>query len=202
MAKSSGRSHNPFFGMSMLDVLSCALGGVLLLVFLLQRQNQQTVSELEQDRQQLAQQLLDLKRGISVPLPLAIQIHWEGTGDIDLSVVKDGGERVWYPVEERRRTWGELMRDETEGVIINSELFLSPRPEAGQYDVYVWYYGGGDRSQYLVRGEIVLYPGEPSHSRRRQFQVELSTSTPRQWIRVARYRLVITGSRVEIEWLD
>ncbi len=73
-----------------------------------------------------------LKRGISVPLPLAAQIHWEGTGDIDLSVVKNGAERVWY--RARKRSWGELMRDETQGKTVNSELFLSPTPQPGKYD--------------------------------------------------------------------
>lgn len=193
---------NGFLGTSFLDLLSCALGGVLLLVFLLQRQSEQVIDQLERDKTELAQKLLDLKRGISVPLPLAVQIHWEGAGDIDLSVVKDGGERVWFPDEERQRPWGELMRDERQGMVISSELFFSPKLVPGRYDVYVWYFAGGNQPEYQVDGEVVLYPGEPSRSKRRQFSIVLPISPRQQWRRVATYRLTEAGGEFHIEFFD
>lgn len=195
------RNHtHGFLGTSFLDLLSCALGGVLLLVFLLQRQSEQVIDQLEKDKAELAQKLLDLKRGISVPLPLAVQIHWEGAGDIDLSVVKDGQDRVYFG--NRQRDWGELMRDELQGTVISSELFLSPSPVPGRYDVYVWYFSGGNQPEYQIDGEVALYPGEPSRSKRRRFSIVLPISPGRQWRRVASYRLTRTGDAFHIEFLD
>ena len=173
-----------------------------MLVFLLQNQSAQTINDLERKAEEYAEQILALKRGISVPLPLAVQIHWEGAGDIDLSVVKDGGERVWFPVRERKRSWGELMRDETVGKTIHSELFLSPQPQPGSYDVYVWFFGGGHQRQYTIEGEIVLYPGEPDHHQHKEFKATLPRSPEQKWQRVASYRLTKSGDAFKIEFVD
>ncbi len=193
-------SNTGFLGTSFLDLLCCALGGVLLLVLVLQQNHETTVQDLERDKYELAQKILLLKKGISVPLPLAIQIHWEGAGDIDLSVVRDGAERVWF--QNRECDWGQLMRDETQGQTINSELFLSPQPQVGEYKVYVWYYGGGSQSQYTIQCEIALYPGDRSRSTRQQFERQLPVSPKQAWQHAATYQLTRSGNEFQITFLD
>jgi len=133
------------FSVSFLDVLSCALGGVLLL-FLYLMITRPAPANTEQ--------------GFLVPLPLAIRIDWDKAVDIDLQVRDPSGELAYW--KHLKTPCGYLMRDEREAVHRNWEVYYCVDVHPGVYEVYVHYYGDTVGPVHVrLTGE--LFPADPQH---------------------------------------
>jgi uncharacterized protein YfaP (DUF2135 family) len=79
---------------------------------------------------------------------LRIILSWDTDGtDLDMHVVTPGGQHAWYG--ERVIRGGALDVDVTTG--FGPEIFASPAPEKGLYQIFVNYYGGGEEEDASVK---------------------------------------------------
>ncbi len=154
MAKRSGDIS--VFSASFLDVLCCALGGVILLTIALS-------TKVENEAQK--------SEGFEIPVLLAVRMDWDTPkADIDLAVRGPDGNIVSYL--DRQRSWGVLLRDETEAQTTRWEFFCSTDLVPGEYWVYCSYFDGSGES-FPVRGSIALYPGK-DQQRKHDFSTVLT----------------------------
>jgi len=104
---------------------------------------------------------------------LRILLSWDTNGtDLDLHVVTPSGQHAWYG--DRVINGGAIDVDVTDGY--GPEIFASPAPERGLYQVYVNYYGGGDSDALTTaRLAIVSNEGTP-HEKRQEFTVPMRFS--------------------------
>ncbi|MDR3299165.1 MAG: DUF2135 domain-containing protein [Candidatus Accumulibacter sp.] len=95
---------------------------------------------------------------------LRILLSWDTDGtDLDLHVVTPSGQHAWYG--ERVIASGAIDIDVTTGY--GPEIFASPAPEMGLYQVYVNYYGGGDNTG-LTTARLTVIGNEGTASEKRQ----------------------------------
>ena len=159
-----GRKHRELnvFSASFLDVLCCALGGVILLVIAMSTQQK---AETDQAQKQLRQVTQRIVEGYDVPVPLAVRADWKDRGtDIDLSVKGPDGKLVYY--NAKSAPWGALLRDERHAEAAMWEVFCSTDPAEGQYEVFCTYYDGGSGNSFPVTGSVVLNPGDRGEVKR------------------------------------
>ncbi len=102
---------------------------------------------------------------------LRVVLSWDTPGtDLDLHIVTPGGEHAWYG--KRVISTGAIDVDVTTGY--GPEIFASPTPEKGPYQIYVNYYGGGDDDQLLTTAHIAIISNEGTPAeRRREFDVPM-----------------------------
>ncbi|MDR0717104.1 MAG: DUF2135 domain-containing protein [Azoarcus sp.] len=95
---------------------------------------------------------------------LRILLSWDTDGtDLDLHVLTPGGQHAWYG--ERVIAGGAIDIDVTTGY--GPEIFASPAPENGLYQVYINYYGGGGESG-LTSARLTIISNEGTASEKRQ----------------------------------
>ncbi|MDR0441751.1 MAG: DUF2135 domain-containing protein [Candidatus Accumulibacter sp.] len=94
---------------------------------------------------------------------LRIVLSWDTDGtDLDLHVVTPSGGHAWYG--ERVIAGGAIDIDVTTGY--GPEIFASPAPEKGLYQVYVNYYGSGrDDGLTIARLSVISNEGLASEKR-------------------------------------
>jgi len=96
---------------------------------------------------------------------LRILLSWDTNGtDLDLHVITPSGQHAWYG--ERVINSGAIDIDVTDGY--GPEIFASPAPEKGLYQVYVNFYGGGDDDNTLTIARLTIVSNEGTPSERRQ----------------------------------
>ncbi len=102
---------------------------------------------------------------------LRVVLSWDTPGtDLDLHIVTPTGEHAWYG--NRVIQSGAIDVDVTTGY--GPEIFASPAPVKGPYQIYVNYYGGGDDDQLLTTAHIAIISNEGTPSeRRREFDVPM-----------------------------
>jgi hypothetical protein len=162
------------FNVSFLDLLSCALGGVLLL-FLYVMSTQAEKPE---------------PKGFLVPLPLAIRIDWDKPVDIDLQV-RDPSNAIahWDHLETE---CGYLMRDEREATERTWEVYYCVDIHPGTYEVYAHYFGETNGPvRVTLSGE--LFPADPERKqtiRPRTVVLEGQNQPPAPGLLLTRFELV------------
>ncbi|MDR3212319.1 MAG: DUF2135 domain-containing protein [Azoarcus sp.] len=101
---------------------------------------------------------------------LRILLSWDSDGtDLDLHVLTPNGQHAWYG--QRVIDGGAIDVDVTTGY--GPEIFASPAPEKGLYQVYVNYYGGGEDeggggNLTIAHLAVVSNEGTP-HEKRQEF---------------------------------
>ena len=192
------------FSMSFLDVLSCALGGVLLLLF---TTSPEPLAPVEQPpvAPAPAAPTPESDTGLIVSIALAARIDWDKPVDIDLWVKDPGssgsGDFVYY--KDPRSRYGFLMRDaqsETDG---QWEIYCTVDPHPGVYELYAHYYSQSSEP-VNVKLSVQLFPGEPS--RRQEFEVNATllrsqqSGTPGKLL--GKFRLVTAGQDYRLEQIS
>jgi uncharacterized protein YfaP (DUF2135 family) len=101
---------------------------------------------------------------------LRILLAWDTDGtDLDLHVVTPNGQHAWYG--QRVIAGGAIDLDVTTGY--GPEIFASPAPEKGLYQVYVNYFGGnGEDSLTTARLTVISNEGTASE-KRQEFTVPM-----------------------------
>jgi uncharacterized protein YfaP (DUF2135 family) len=95
---------------------------------------------------------------------LRIILAWDTDGtDLDLHVITPSGEHAWYG--QRVIPTGAIDVDVTTG--FGPEIFSSPAPQHGLYQVYVNYYGNYENSA-LTTARLSVISNEGTASERRQ----------------------------------
>lgn len=95
---------------------------------------------------------------------LRILLSWDTDGtDLDLHVLTPSGRHAWYG--ERVIAGGAIDIDVTTGY--GPEIFASPAPESGLYQVYINYYGDSGESG-LTMARLTIIGNEGTASERRQ----------------------------------
>ncbi len=104
---------------------------------------------------------------------LRILLSWDTNGtDLDLHVLTPSGQHAWYG--QRVVNGGSIDIDVTDGY--GPEIFASPAPEKGLYQIYVNYYGGGGNDNLTIaRLSIITNEGAP-HEKRQEFTVPMRFS--------------------------
>lgn len=96
---------------------------------------------------------------------LRVVLSWDSPGtDLDLHLITPNGEHSWYG--ERVIRSGALDVDVTTGY--GPEIFSSPAPARGNYQVYVNYYGSGEETQALTIAQVAIIFNEGTPDERRQ----------------------------------
>lgn len=106
---------------------------------------------------------------------LRILLSWDTSGtDLDLHVISPSGQHAWYG-QRVIADGGALDVDVTDGY--GPEIFASPRPERGNWHVFVNYFGGWGDSASLSTAQVVIIDGEGTASEtRREYRVPLRAS--------------------------
>ena len=105
---------------------------------------------------------------------LRIILSWDTDGtDLDLHVVTPSGQHAWYG--ERVINGGAIDIDVTTGY--GPEIFASPAPEKGLYQVYINYYGGEDGGTGLSTAHLSVISNEGTpHEKRQEFSLPMRFS--------------------------
>jgi len=100
------------------------------------------------------------------PVPrLRILLAWDSDNtDLDLHVVTPSGQHAWYG--EKVVTSGALDVDVTTGY--GPEIFSSPAPERGLYQIYINYYGGSGEDAAITTARLTIITDEGLPSERLQ----------------------------------
>lgn len=100
---------------------------------------------------------------------LRIVLSWDTNGtDLDMHVLTPSGQHAWYG--NRVINGGAIDIDVTDGY--GPEIFASPAPEKGLYQVYVNFYGGNGNALTIARLNITSNEGTP-HEKRQEFSVPM-----------------------------
>ncbi|MCL2161285.1 MAG: DUF2135 domain-containing protein [Betaproteobacteria bacterium] len=113
---------------------------------------------------------------------LRILLSWDTDGtDLDMHVVTPSGQHAWYG--QRVINSGAIDVDVTDGY--GPEIFASPAPEKGLYQIYVNFYGGGgdsdsdsdSDSNILTIARLTIISNENTpHEKRQEFTVPMRFS--------------------------
>jgi uncharacterized protein YfaP (DUF2135 family) len=96
---------------------------------------------------------------------LRIVLSWDTDAtDLDLHVITPSGRHAWYG--ERVIAGGAIDIDVTTGY--GPEIFASPAPEKGLYQVYVNYYGNGEAAGDLTTARLTVISDEGTENEKRQ----------------------------------
>ncbi|MCL2590664.1 MAG: DUF2135 domain-containing protein [Betaproteobacteria bacterium] len=128
--------------------------------------------EVISGEKRLRTQFYEIANGRPIPR-LRILLSWDTHGtDLDLHVVTPSGQHAWYG--NRVINGGTIDVDVTDGY--GPEIFSSPAPEKGLYQIYVNFYGGRvNRALTIARLTIVSNEGAP-HEKRQEFTVPMRFS--------------------------
>jgi len=114
--------------------------------------------EVRVGKQRTRRQFYDA-RAETAPPRLRIVLSWDTDGtDVDLHVVTPAGEHAYYG-DRVTPSGGALDVDVTTG--FGPEIFADPTPLPGIYQVYVNYYGAGERpADELTVGQVAILSDE------------------------------------------
>ena len=102
-------------------------------------------------------QFIEANAGKS-PTKLRIILAWDSNHtDVDLHVVTPSGEHAWYG-QQTLRSGGGIDIDATDGY--GPEIFATPNPTLGLYQIYVNYFGGDSESQIITKARIIVIRNE------------------------------------------
>jgi uncharacterized protein YfaP (DUF2135 family) len=97
---------------------------------------------------------------------LRVVLSWDSPGtDLDLHVVAPDGNHAWYG-ERVMKNGGALDVDVTTGY--GPEIFSSPAPSRGNYQVYVNYYGSGQETGVLTIAQVAIIANENTPNEKQQ----------------------------------
>ncbi len=164
------------FNLSMLDVISGALGAFLVLVAILVpyyrkdlaaqiRQLQETVTELRQELEETQEQLdtaqqrvRELEERLAKTF-LVVLMKWTTDGqDVDLHVVDPTGAEFYFDRTTIPGRPGELTEDDTSGP--GNEIWSIPEAQEGEYRVYYNLYSrSGNPQNPRVTGRVFFRDG-------------------------------------------
>jgi len=120
--------------------------------------------EVRADGSRLRSQFYQTAAGQPVPR-LRILLAWDTDGtDLDLHVITPSGQHAWYG--QQAITSGSLDVDVTTGY--GPEIFSSPAPERGLYQIYINYYGGGGEGAALTTARLTIINDEGLAAEKRQ----------------------------------
>lgn len=92
------------------------------------------------------------------PVKLRIILAWDSDNtDVDLHVITPKGEHAWYG-QQTLKSGGGIDIDATDGY--GPEIFATPNPAAGLYQIYVNYYGGNSDKQIITNARIIVIRDE------------------------------------------
>ncbi|TDR31816.1 YfaP family protein [Hydromonas duriensis] len=92
------------------------------------------------------------------PVKLRIILSWDSNNtDVDLHVITPKGEHAWYG-QQTLKSGGGIDIDATDGY--GPEIFATPNPAAGLYQIYVNYYGGNSDKQIITNARIIVIRDE------------------------------------------
>jgi uncharacterized protein YfaP (DUF2135 family) len=112
----------------------------------------------------LRSQFYQMPAGQAVPR-LRIVLAWDTDGtDLDMHVVTPSGQHAWYG--EQAIAGGALDVDVTTGY--GPEIFSSPAPESGLYQIYINYYGGEGEGAPLTTARLTIISDEGLAGEKRQ----------------------------------
>jgi len=163
------------FSMSFLDVLSCALGGVLILLFTIppppltppEPPPEQAPPSPEPEPEQ----------GYLVPIVFAARMDWDRPVDIDLWIKDpDTAQRNTYVYHLKPRSKvGFLMRDARSATDRQWEIYCTVDPYPGVYEIYAHYYTSSSEPAQISL-TVELYPGRPNQGQPFQSHTTLTHS--------------------------
>lgn len=104
---------------------------------------------------------------------LRVVLSWDtDRTDLDLHVITPSGQHAWYG--QRVVNGGAIDIDVTDGY--GPEIFASPAPEKGLYQIYINFYGGSG-SNSLTTAHLAITTNENSpHEKRQEFTVPMRFS--------------------------
>jgi uncharacterized protein YfaP (DUF2135 family) len=104
---------------------------------------------------------------------LRILLSWNTNGtDLDLHVLTPSGQHAWYG--QRVVNGGAIDIDVTDGY--GPEIFASPAPEKGLYQIYVNFYGGGKNDNLTIARLSIITNESTPHEKRQEFTVPMRFS--------------------------
>ena len=104
---------------------------------------------------------------------LRVLLSWDTDGtDLDMHVVTPSGQHAWYG--QRVIDSGAIDVDVTDGY--GPEIFASPAPEKGLYQIYVNFYGGGDSDILTIARLTIISNENTPHEKRQEFTVPMRFS--------------------------
>jgi uncharacterized protein YfaP (DUF2135 family) len=119
--------------------------------------------EVRSDRERLRTQFYHQSPG-QPQARLRLVLSWDTDGtDLDLHVITPSGQHAWYG--QRVVRGGAIDIDVTTG--FGPEIFASPAPEKGLYQIFVNYYGGND-NELLTTARLTVISQEGTASEKRQ----------------------------------
>ena len=105
----------------------------------------------------LRRQFFEANTG-KTPVKLRIILAWDTDHtDVDLHVVTPNGEHAWYG-QQSLLSGGGIDIDATDGY--GPEIFATPNPASGLYQIYVNYYGGDSEQQIITQTRITVIRDE------------------------------------------
>ena len=107
-----------------------------------------------------------------VPTRLRVVLSWDSDStDVDLHVISPDGQHVFF-ANRVVPNGGALDVDVTTG--IGPEIYATPAPLSGVYQVYVNYYGSGDRQADLITAQVAIIQDEGTPKEKQEvFRVPL-----------------------------
>ena len=104
---------------------------------------------------------------------LRILLSWDTNGtDLDMHVLTPSGQHAWYG--QRAVNGGAIDVDVTDGY--GPEIFASPAPEKGLYQIYVNFYGGGKNDNLTIARLSIITNESTPHEKRQEFTVPMRFS--------------------------
>lgn len=136
--------------------------------------------ELRTEEGRARRQFYEMKGGVAPKLRVLLSWDTDET-DVDLHVVGPTGEHTFYG-DRVSATGGALDVDVTTG--FGPEIYAHPAPPPGVYNVYVNYYGSGERpADEVTVAQVTVLLGEGTPQERRQ-QVSVPLREPGDLTRV------------------
>lgn len=153
------------FSVSFLDVISCALGGVLLLLIMLKPAPEPIPAPPTPDPPP------PTPEGFVLPISLAVRLDWNQEVDIDLWVSDPGcsNEQPYVFYDERQSGVGTLMRDAINPRDRQWEVYFAIEPIAGVYEIHADYYEDS-ALPVEVTAAAELFPGDTEKKMRLEME--------------------------------
>ena len=151
------------FSVSFLDVLSCALGGVLLMLIAVEPSPLPKPLPPPPEPAPPSPLPPSSEPGFLLSITMAVRIDWDKPIDIDLWVKDPSGKFVCY--KNPRSPVGYLMRDATQARDRPWEVYFTVEPHPGIYEIHAHYYSSSGPTSN-VSWAVDMFPGDADRQQR------------------------------------